>query len=444
MRRSRSVVHRAVVRYAVASLLVVGLLGPVLAVVGTRLVTDEALVDAEQTTRNMADVLASPLVDEALRDGEPEAIERVGRVLDLRMRDGSVTHIVIYDESGLVLWSDNVAIRGRQVPLEAGVEALFGTEDSLVEAPGDGQAHPWNDPSYRDLIETYVGARDADGEPFVFETYTSPQRIDRDRYALLTTLLPYVAAAIALFLLATLPLAIGLARRVDRAAARRSALLADSVRALHDDRRRVAQYLHDGVIQDLSVAGYTLTLLATPEPGADDGPDDRTRETAERLAAMLQDDVHQLRALVVDLFPDELAEGDLASALASIGDRGRDRFGLDVRLQVEGLGGADDLDDTTSRLVFQIVREGVANVGRHARATTATVLVDRGAEDVVVSVIDDGVGPGTPAIEEENHHFGLRLLSREVEESGGRLELSAAPGGGAVLSATIPVHGDPA
>ncbi|HEU4336783.1 MAG TPA: hypothetical protein VFR45_05685, partial [Nocardioides sp.] len=236
MRRPRSVVHRAVVRYAVASLLVVGMLGLVLAVVGTRLVTDEALVDAEQTTRNMADVLASPLVDDAVRDGEPEAVDRVGRVLDHRMRDGSVTHIVIYDESGLVLWSDNEAIRGQQVPLEADVHALFGTDDSLVGAPGEDEAHPWNDPSYSDLVETYVGARDANGEPFVFETYTSPERIDRDRYALLTTLLPYVAAAIALFLLATLPLAIGLARRVDRAAARRSELLADSVRALHDDR----------------------------------------------------------------------------------------------------------------------------------------------------------------------------------------------------------------
>ena len=443
MRRSRSVVHRAVVRYAVASLLVVGLLGPVLAVVGTRLVTDEALVDAEQTTRNIAEVLASPLVDGAVRDGEPEAIERVGRVLDHRMRDGSVTHIAIYGEDGLVLWSDYGAIRGRRVPLAADVESLFGTEDSLVEAPGEVEVHPWSEPGDADLIQAYVGARDTNGEPFVFETYTSPQRIARDRYALLTTLLPYVAAAIALFLLATLPLAIGLARRVDRAAARRSALLADSVRALHDDRRRVAQYLHDGVIQDLSVAGYTLSLLATSEPGAG-GPDDRTRETAGRLAAMVQDDVHQLRALVVDLFPDELVGGDLGAALAAIADRGRDRFGIDVRLQVDGVDGVDGLDETTSRLVFQIVREGVANVGRHARATTATVLVDRGSEDVVVSVTDDGVGPGTPALGEENRHFGLRLLSRDVEGSGGRLELAEAPGGGAVLSATIPVHGDPA
>ena len=441
MRRSRSVVHRAVVRYAVASLLVVGMLGMVLAVVGTRLVTDEALVDAEQTTRNMADVLASPLVDDAVRAGEPEAVERVGRVLDHRMRDGSVTHIAIYGEDGRVLWSDYGAIRGQEVPLAADIEALFGTEDSLVRAPGEVEVHPWSEPGDADLIQTYVGARDTSGEPFVFETYTSPQRIDRDRYAVLTTLLPYVAAAIALFLLATLPLAIGLARRVDRAAARRSALLADSVRALHDDRRRVAQYLHDGVIQDLTAAGYTLTLLATPEPGAG-APDDRTRGAAERLAVMLQDDVHQLRALVVDLFPEELEEGDLASALAAIGDRGRERFGLDVRVRVDGADGVDDLDATTSRLVFQVVREGVANVGRHARATTATVRVDRGAEDVVVSVTDDGVGPGTPTAGGEDQHIGLRLLSREVEESGGHLDLSEAPGGGAVLSATIPVRGD--
>lgn len=414
-----------------------GALGLVLTVVGARLVVDEAMVDAEQSTRSMADVLASPLVDDALRDGDPEAIEQVGQVLDHRMRDGSVTHIVVYDRDGQVLWSDNEAILGRRVVLDRDVQALFGTEDSLVEA--QGEVHPWSEPGDASLIQTYVGAYDSNGEPFVFETYVPPQRIDRDRHALLTTLLPYVAAAIAVFLLATLPLAIGLARRVDRDAERRSALLADSVQALNDDRQRVAQYLHDGVIQDLSAAGYTLTLLATSEPGAC-GPDDRTRETAERLVALLQDDVRQLRTLVGDLFPHDLVDGNLTSALAAIRDRSRERFGLDVQLHADGV---DDLDETTSSLVFQVVREGIANVGRHARASTACVAVGRSVEDIVVSVTDDGVGPGTTPVDDEGNHFGLRLLSRQVAGYGGRLELSGAPGGGAVLTATIPVEGDP-
>ena len=412
-----------------------GALGLVLTVVGTQLAVDEALVDAEESTRDMADELASPLVDGAVRNGDPEAVDSLGRVLDNRMLDGSVTHIVVYDVDGIVLWADNEAIRGQQVALEGEVQALFGTEDSVVEAPGEGEDHPWSEAGDEDLIETYVGAHDADGEPFVFETYLPPERIDRDRYALLTTLLPYVAATTAIFLLATLPLAVGLARRVERAAERRSALLAHSVQALNDDRQRVAQYLHDGVIQDLSAAGYALSLLATSEPGPG-SPDERTRETAERLATMLQDDVHQLRTLVVDLFPHEVVDGNLVSALAAIRDRSRERFGLDVQLRVDGV---DNLDETTASLVYQVAREGIANVGRHAGATTATVAVGRSSEGLVVSVTDDGVGPGAAPHDAVGHHFGLRLLSRQVEGFGGRLEFSEAPGGGAVLRATIPV-----
>ena len=423
------------------SVLVMGALGLVFTVVGTRLVVDEALDDAEKNTRNMADLLASPFVDKAVRRGDPGAVEHLARVLDNRMRDGSITHIIVYDQDGLVLWSDNPAIRRHTVHLADDVEALFGTENSIVEPPGERDPHPWSNPGDADLIETYVGAFDADGAPFVFEAYASPDRLNDERDALLTTLLPYLAAVVLCFLLATLPLAIALARRVDRAAAKRSTLLAHSLHALEEDRQRVAQYLHDGVIQDLSAAGYTLTLLATPEPG-EDPLDDRTRQTTQRLADLLQHDVRQLRTLVTDLFPDELTDGNLVSALNAVRDRGAERYGVDVRLEVVDL---DDIDVATSNLVFYVVREAIANVGRHARATTASVVVGRTPTGLVVTVTDDGVGPSTAARDEvvngSSHQFGLRLLRRQIEDFGGRLDLAEAPDGGAVLTATIPVEG---
>src|SRR4029077_19744923 len=128
----------------------------------------------------------------------------------------------------------------------------------------------------------YVGARDVDGVPFVFEAYMSPDLIQENEADLFRGLMPIVLGMILLFMLATLPLAVDLARRVDRASASRSVLLRASLVALQDERRRVAQVLHDGVIQDLAAAGYSLSTLTDRGSGATP-MDERTRETTGRI-----------------------------------------------------------------------------------------------------------------------------------------------------------------
>ncbi len=181
-----------------------------------------------------------------------------------------------------MLWSDNEGIRRERVQLEDDVAALLGTRETIIDEPGEGDPHPWSEPGDGDLIGVYAGARDVDGAPFVFEAYMSPDLIDENRADLFRGLLPIVLGMFLLFMLATLPLAIDLARRVDRAAASRSSLLRASVGALQDERRRVAQILHDGVIQDLAAVGYALSTLTDRAPGATP-MDDRARETTDRL-----------------------------------------------------------------------------------------------------------------------------------------------------------------
>jgi signal transduction histidine kinase len=419
------------------ALLLVALVG-VVAVVASRIAVEEAVHDATAGTRGLADALAAPLVDERVRAGDSVAIEKLGRVLENRMRTGSITHIVVYDEGGRVLWSEDEDLRSQTVELTSDVRALFGTRDVLVEDP---DRSPWSQHAESEQIKVYAGALDADGAPFVLEAHHPSAPIDDDRAFILQSLVPIILGTLLLFLLGTLPLAIGLARRVDRAAASRSALLGQSLEALQADRHRLAQRLHDGVVQDLSAAGYTLAVLAEPGPGSDPLPQS-VQETVRRLRDLMRDDIAQLRTLVTDLFPDELEDGNLIAAIKAVQSRSGERFGLDVRL--EELAGLDDLDETTSALVFRVVREGLANVGRHAGAVTATVSVRRVGESdgelVVVAVADDGAGLSDSALRSvRDGHVGLRLLARQVESRGGHLHLSDAEGGGAVLTATIPV-----
>jgi signal transduction histidine kinase len=406
----------------------------------SRLTVDEEVHEARDQTRAMADRIASPLVDQAVRQGDPQALALLDRVLENRMRDGSVTHIAIYTQDGLVLWSDNEGIRRQRVGLEDDVAALLGTRNIAIHQPEEQKPHPWSEPGDEDLIEVYAGARDADDVPFVFEAYMSPEVLADNSADLFRGLLPILLGMILLFMVATLPLAVHLARRVDRAAASRTVLLRASLVALQDERRRVAQVLHDGVIQDLSAAGYSLSTLADRGSGATP-IDDRTRETTDRIQELIRDDLRQLRSLVGDLFPSDLEGGDLTAALGAVRTRSSERYGLEVTLDLEGLEG---LDDATSGAVYRVVREAVSNVGNHARASSAVVSVHRrDADGVVVTVADDGVGLSavqTLAEDEDiREHFGLRLLSRQLEELGGWGRLADGADGGAVLNAWIPV-----
>ena len=439
---SPSIVRTSIIRYLALSAAVLVVIGALTVTFVSRIAVDEEVQEAQDQTRAMADRIASPFVDEAVRQGDPDALAILERVLENRMRDGSVEHIVVYTEDGLVLWSDNERIRQQHVRLEDDVAALLGTRNTTVREPGEGNPHPWSGPGDEDLIGVYVGARDVDGVPFVFEAYMSPDVIADNRADLFKGLLPIVLVMILLFMLATLPLAVDLARRVDRAAASRSVLLRASLVALEDERRRVAQILHDGVIQDLAAVGYTLSTLTDRAPG-DTPMDDRGRETTVRIQQLIQDDLRQLRSLVGDLFPSDLDGGNLTAALGAVRSRSKERYGLEVILDLQGL---DGLDDATSSAVYRVVREGLTNVGNHARATTSVVSVHRMADGVAVTVADDGVGlsgaeaPGEG--EDPREHLGLRLLSRQLEELGGWCRLADGADGGASLTAWIPIVED--
>jgi signal transduction histidine kinase len=83
-----------------------------------------------------------------------------------------------------------------------------------------------------------------------------------------------------------------------------------------------------------------------------------------------------------------------------------------------------------------VIREGLRNVARHARADQAVVRVRRDGREVVVQVEDDGVGLPTGGAPEG--HFGLLLLSDTISDVGGTVRVAPAPLGGTLLEARFP------
>ena len=81
-----------------------------------------------------------------------------------------------------------------------------------------------------------------------------------------------------------------------------------------------------------------------------------------------------------------------------------------------------------------MVCESIANIGKHARATSSSVEVERDGDTLVVEVVDDGIG----GADTEGGGTGLRGLADRVEALGGRLRVWTPPGRGTRVRAEIP------
>jgi signal transduction histidine kinase len=191
------------------------------------------------------------------------------------------------------------------------------------------------------------------------------------------------------------------------------------VAAADAERRRIERNIHDGAQQRL--LGIALELRNAERSG--------DREVIGRAASTAVDElqraVSELRELAQGLHPSILTEEGLTAALESAAQRSpvpvELRMTLDGRLPPE-------LESTT----YFIVSEALANVAKHADATTARVCVSRAHGVVVIEIRDDGVGGA------DGNGAGLRGIVERVEAHGGRLRLISPPNGGTRLLGEIP------
>ena len=165
----------------------------------------------------------------------------------------------------------------------------------------------------------------------------------------------------------------------------------------------------------------------------------RATALLDRATSVVHGDVAALRALMVDIYPPNLADGGLRDALSDL---------VTVEAATTGLSGevvidpALDVPLDTARLVYRVAREAVRNVVKHARATTVRLEVHaarQGGRDTVrVLVRDDGVGPGNAFDRPADGHMGIRLAADTVADFGGALDVRAHPDGGTVVDAWFP------
>src|SRR3954470_2584600 len=417
------------IRFVVGSLVALLAIGVGTLFIAKSIAERAALREAKTRGAALARVVAGPLVNDDVRRGDAARLGALNDALRSRLREGSIVHMKVWAEDGSVLWSDEHTLRGRRYHLTPSVRKLFGTTNVVAEMSRLDKAENELETDPAPLLEVYAGATDADGEPVVFESYWADERVNSDRQAILDRLAPVALGSLVLFELAVFPLAISLGRRVDRGQSERNKMLRHAISAADLERRRIAQDLHDGVVQDLAGVAFALPSIRAQLPP---GPDaDGARRVVDELKNMVQRDISGLRTMLTETYPPGLDEEGLVPAVMALATRAG-VSGVVVTVDVAAV--ADERPDDI-RLVYRVIREGLRNVARHSQAASATVRATRRGDDIVVVVEDNGRGPGDAAI--PSGHLGLRVLADLLHDVNGSLELRARPGGGAVLEAAF-------
>lgn len=402
--------------------------------VGGGLARDEALSEARVRATTIADSLIAPLIDDRARARDPAAMRALDRELGSRVADGQFRHVKIWSEDGEVLWSDEHQLIGRRFPLEPKERRLFVTGDAAAEISELSRPENVGERAEGRLLEVYAPAEDAQGNPILFEAYFGTNGVDEQQRAIATTVFGVAAGVLVLFAAAVLPLGVSLARRVERGRQERLRLTRQALSASDAERRLIAQELHDGVIQDLAGVAYLVPeLRKRAVKGRANATD---AGTFDKITEILERDVASLRSMLVQIYPPDLERGGLREAIEEFAQSAREA-GLHVDVSV-----SSDLvlPREVARLAYAVAREGIRNAVKHSRAERVLASVEESNGEVLVAVVDDGVGlaEGAGLDTSRTGHLGLRLLHDSVKEIGGELTLSSDEAGGARLAARFP------
>jgi signal transduction histidine kinase len=208
-------------------------------------------------------------------------------------------------------------------------------------------------------------------------------------------------------------------------------------RAIEAERSRISRDLHDGILQTLLSVEIQLDVLRRR---ISQSPD----QVAGALATLQQtvrNESEELRRMVTDLRPLRVQSADLVDLMRGFAERFRDEAGFALDLLIDSV--ELTIPDRVCRELFQIYREALNNIKKHARATHVVVKLWQNDSEVVLVVDDNGEGFSFAGRFTGDELDRLRLGPISIKERtrsvGGVLTVESSPGHGARLTIELPV-----
>jgi signal transduction histidine kinase len=207
--------------------------------------------------------------------------------------------------------------------------------------------------------------------------------------------------------------------------------------AQQDERKRIAQELHDTLLQGFTGIALKLDALTTSLPPA-------LSKTKQQLLQALEQMDHYLEETRLSIWnlrsPTLQSAENLSTALQEASERAL--AGTEITLSFLVKGAARELGNVLEHHLLRVCEEALANVLKHARATRVEVVLDFTSNEVQLQIRDNGCGFEPTSCElSKRGHFGLLGIKERVASLFGVLSVDGAPGRGTRLLATIPTKG---
>lgn len=196
------------------------------------------------------------------------------------------------------------------------------------------------------------------------------------------------------------------------------------VQAGLEERRKVERDLHDGAQQRMLALSLTIAMIRDQVAGGADH-DGQLRTLVEAAGAQVREAIGELRELGRGILPAVLVNDGLAAAVETLAALAP----LPVTAHVERA----RHPPATEATAYFVIAEALANVARHAHASRAEITARRVGCQLVVEIIDDGIGGAPP-----HGGSGLIGLADRVAALGGQLTITSPAGHGTRIRADLP------
>lgn len=205
-----------------------------------------------------------------------------------------------------------------------------------------------------------------------------------------------------------------------------------------DERKRIAQELHDDLGQHLSALELTAHRVERLADAGETGAGRPLGVAIRDLQAQIESSLACVKRLTRQLRPLALETLGFPAAVEWLTAEFANRSGVSVacRLRLDAL----EIGEPAATVIFRIVQEALTNVARHASAKTVTIDFFRDGERCVLRIADDGIGAASSARQlVHSTGMGLSGIADRVAQLRGTLSIHSALGSGFSIVARLPI-----
>jgi signal transduction histidine kinase len=202
--------------------------------------------------------------------------------------------------------------------------------------------------------------------------------------------------------------------------------------AMHEERRRLSQELHDGMLQVLATIGLRLEACRMHLVGK---PAELVPEL-EMMEKAAKDTMVEIRRFLSNQGSYRLEPGTLVENLKKEMTFLRDNLGLRLIFEME----PEDLElpPEIEREIYLVLKQGLLNVARHAHASRAEIHLDRSNGVVRGVLVDDGIG-FDPSGSLNREGYGLASMRDRIIKLGGEFSIKSSLGKGTSINFEVPL-----